>query len=221
MTRLAFVLPPESTEVTATWLREVAVAIAVQLQRDVAPAYGLVAPEVDLVIFTSMAAVPELVTPCVVLTDSDQAKAIGYHAETAFGRAYARIFTAGLDRDGISEVCSHEAGETTVDPHCNGYRMGSDGRLYWDEPFDAVQGQRYGINGIMVANFVWPSWYDPMPDEDPGQVDQMGLLSRPISISPGGYVGTSTGQILGYGQPQDSKSHPASRTARRMKMVLR
>ncbi len=215
--KIAFVL--QSPDVTAAQLRKIAIAIAVQMGRDVAPAWGVAAPDVDTTIYASVNDVPADACPIVLLLSSDAANALGYHDELIGGRPYARVFTFGLSLDEISEVCSHEAGEMLVDPRCNCYDRGVDGRLYAREPFDATEGQPYWIDGVAVANFVLPAWCDINALEGV-KVDFLGLLPGPGTKSPGGYIIVQGVNGAIATEPasaalRESKLHPASRCAKR------
>jgi hypothetical protein len=139
VTPLVFVL--QSPDVTPTWLSRVAAAIAVQLAHDVAPMWLLPWPEVDTRVYERIHDAPPGSLPIVLLPDADVAGTLGYHAETAAGVPYARVFTRNQPLDAISQTASHEAVEALIDPSANRWVEGPDGLAYALEAADPVEGE--------------------------------------------------------------------------------
>lgn len=207
----------ESSDVPVDWLMGCVVAVAIQLQRDVAPAWGVIPPIVDGRIYPSFGAVPDDALPIVLLRDSDEAGALGYHDVQRDGRPYARVFTAGLELDDIACTLSHEAQEVLVDPGCDRWRRRGDGRLYALEISDPVEDMTYDVLGYQLSNFVLPPWFE---DEGAFPVDFMGVLGEPWELSPGGYaiVQGADGALITIPlqhRARPEKQHAASRTHRR------
>lgn len=225
MSSLAFVL--QSPDVTRAWLSQVASAIAVQLARDVAPAWGLAPPWVDTRVYESIGDVPQGALPIILLPNADVAGYLGYHGETAFGVVYARVFTRGQQRADISRTISHEAIEALVDPSCNRWVDGPDGLVYALEAADPVEGDGYPIDlggiAVHVSDFVLPAWFDPAtPDGAP--TDHLGLLKGAWQIRPSGYALFLDGDANPSTMPPgaawtEAKRHPAARTARRRRWL--
>ena len=214
--KLSFVLADPDTGVTAEWLQGCAAAVAVQLARDVCPAWGLRAPEVDTFIAGHIGATAADALPIVVMRDSDSAGLLGYHNVMRDGRPFARVFTAGQGLDGISCTISHEAIEALCDTTCDVW-IGD--RVL--EPADAVEDQTYpiAVGGVTYAmsNFVLPAWYQA---DSRGPWDYLKKLSGPLTRTDGGYVilrgadGKPTTDPPMRNRPE--KQHAASRTARRL-----
>jgi hypothetical protein len=60
------------------------------------------------------------------------------------------------------------------------------GRTFLYENCDPVSGDGLDLgNGLIGANFVYPSWFDPTGE---GPWDERGLCTTPGEIRPGGYV---------------------------------
>jgi hypothetical protein len=126
----------------------------------------------------------------IVLTDNpDQAGALGYHEMTSQGTPLGKVF-AELDiRSGSSwtVTLSHELLEILVDPWINWCAEGSDGKIYALEVCDAVEADELGyeINGVMVSDFITPSWFEPTQAD---RVDFKRRLSKSMELARGGYV---------------------------------
>lgn len=221
MTTLAFVL--QTPDVTRAWLSQVASAVAAQLARDVAPAWGLVAPRVDTRVYEAMTDVPSGALPLILLPDSDVAGYLGYHDETSSGVVYARVFTHGQALADISRAISHEAIEAIVDPSCNRWVEGPDELWYALEAVDPVEADGYPIDldgiAVQVSDFVLPAWFDPTtPAEAP--TDHLSLVKGAWQIRPSGYaIVLDAGSTVSTKPPgaacTPAKRHPAARTARR------
>lgn len=115
----------ESTLVSSQDAYDMCLAVNHQLRHHVAPAWGLVAPE--LMFATSTPTTPG--TAAIgILDDADQANDLGWHTESAAGVVYGRTFARPvLDNGGdaltnplsVASVLSHEACELFLDPSCN------------------------------------------------------------------------------------------------------
>jgi hypothetical protein len=126
----------------------------------------------------------------IVLTDNpDQAGALGYHEMTSQGTPLGKVF-AGLDIQSGSSwtvTLSHELLEILVDPWINWCAEGTDGKIYALEVCDAVEADELGyeINGVMVSDFITPSWFEPTEAD---RVDFKRRLSKSMELARGGYV---------------------------------
>lgn len=132
-----------------------------------------------------------------LLDTADQPGALGYHDEDGNEVAYARVFVKTTRDDGQqeSEVASHELCELLADKHVNLSALTGDGkRLYAVEVGDPCQGNPYDVGepegrktGVVVADFVLPSYFDPhTPASQP--TDYRGALKGPFALGPQGYV---------------------------------
>ena len=126
----------------------------------------------------------------IVLTDNpDQAGALGYHEMTSQGTPLGKVF-AKLDIQSGSSwtvTLSHELLEILVDPWINWCAEGTDGKIYALEVCDAVEADELGyeINGVMVSDFITPSWFEPTEAD---RVDFKRRLSKSMELARGGYV---------------------------------
>jgi hypothetical protein len=180
-----FVLVNQSAAVSDDQLSEIAAALLLQIQRDLAPAWNLdpaqFAVEIDNVIPAS--GVP------VLLSDVHDPAVLGYHEAGPVVVVYAGETVAWPNPPGsvagpypsLSTILSHELCETVVDWGADQY----DVLGYFEEVCDPVQETSYLIDGVAVSNFVWPQWF---LQGSPGPFDQMGLLKADHTLTPQGYA---------------------------------
>jgi len=131
----------------------------------------------------------------------DALDALGYHEVNHRGIAYGFVFRelcAEL-REPWSVTLSHEVLELVIDPEANllvkGPHPADPTRevYHWYEVCDAVQRQRYQIDGVAVSNFVLPLYFTSR-EERGGRNDFLGARGRTpalasFGVAPGGYVG--------------------------------
>lgn len=125
----------------------------------------------------------------VVLDNSDQAGALGYHELTRQGLPLGKIF-AKLDLDNGSSwtaTLSHELLEMLADPWINWCAVGSDNRIYALEVCDAVEADNLGymIDGVLVSDFVTPAWFEPTCAD---RLDFKQHLRKELQLARGGYI---------------------------------
>ncbi len=126
----------------------------------------------------------------VFLDDSDEADALAYHDLTDDGLPLSRIFVRStLDNgDLVSVSASHELVEMLVDPGINLMATGPDPKLgYAYESADPVEETHFGVNGIPMSNFVYPSYFEDFHKRNSVYFDHLGKLSRPFQVLRGGY----------------------------------
>ena len=126
----------------------------------------------------------------VYFDDADQAGALGYHDLTKNGQPISRVFVKTTLEDGelVSVTACHELFEMVIDPLANLWAEASRGREFAYEMCDAVEEDTFMVDGIAMANFLHPSWFEPFKHPRGTKYDHMGLLSAPFTISKGGYV---------------------------------
>lgn len=176
-------------------------ACSTQLTRDVAPAWGMLPMEVR---FINKGVAPVGSIPIVLFDDADQAGALGYHSDGPNGLPYGRVFTKPTMESGaktvtgpgsVASVLSHEVIELFLDPECNRWADGLDGRSYAFEGCDPVEADYYdvlvGSTKVCVSNFVLPAWFDQNPPKG-AKFDFLGKLKKPFTMTAGGYVVTRT-----------------------------
>lgn len=200
-----------------------------QLTRDVSPAWNAYTAEIRY--WPDADKAPVTWYPVVLMDDADQAGALGYHWETPDGRPYGRVFTKISAQYGsVSSVLSHEIIELYLDPDCNRYAVDmASNTLYAVEGCDAVEGDSYLIDNVLVSNFIYPAWFDRTHMAG-SRFDHLRMLSGPFTMTPGGYLIYMAGGdeqqrfefLLGEDVPtwkRDLKWFPAARTVRKLAPV--
>jgi hypothetical protein len=202
------------TDITPEWLAKAAKALTRQQARDVAPTYG---KALWNVVASNDVAVPG---PRVVLfDDGDQAGVLGFHDVGPDGKPYGKVFVGSRTLDQISQVLSHEVVELIVDQDAGGFRFPRGSVVgYADEACDAVQGQGYRLDDVLLANFVTPAWY---VTGSSGPWDFLSLLPGPCTKTDEGYVIKRNPDGTVDTDPPEAKdhpdkAHPGSRTSRRL-----
>jgi hypothetical protein len=218
----------ESTVVTDANARACAAVLQKQVTNDFAPAWDI--DGAALSFFPNGSQVPAGVWQLVILDDSDQADALGYHELTADGLPIGKIF-AKSDLDAGTNwtvTASHELLEMLGDPNINKVAEvdNADGTItmYAWEACDAVEADNLGylIDGISVSDFVLQSWFVPAATTTgAGPYSFRNNVSAPLALATGGYIGVlnvAAGagwtQITADGKPGPT-ALPGSRRARR------
>ena len=134
----------------------------------------------------------------VLLDDSDQANALGYHDLTTEGLPIGKVFAASDLKAGTSwtVTASHELLEMLADPNINltVFVQNSDamGVLYAYEICDACEDDSLGyqIDNIQLSDFVYPAWFENFRIEGSTQFDRMNKIQTPFQLLVNGYIGT-------------------------------
>ena len=190
----------------------IAEACDLQMQEDVAPAYGWqTSPRVSF--FPSTARLEELPENCLVIiftVDPLKSAAVAGFMPPPVpstrdwdngGRNFARVYPGTiLDNDGtprigarsISATTSHECIEGAYDRNVALWVWNeNDHRLVAGEVCDQVEEDAYtkrvGDQDVAVSNFVYPDWFDARASEG-RRFDHIGSLNAPFSCSKGGYL---------------------------------
>jgi hypothetical protein len=132
----------------------------------------------------------------VILDNSDQAGALGYHDVTKGGSPLGKVF-AKTDlqyKEKWSVTASHELLEMLADPNINltvFEQATTGGRLYAYEVCDACEADAfsYSVGGVSVSDFVYPSWFESFRDPKSTQFDFRKKISKPFELLKGGYIG--------------------------------
>lgn len=155
--------------------------------------------------------VPSNAWGLVILDDSDQAGALGYHDVTAADLPLAKVF-AKTDKDygyNWTITASHELLEMLGDPYVDAAVQVGSQTFYALEVADAPEADNYGydINGVTVSDFVLPEWFIKGSD---GPYDFKEHITAPLQLLPGGYIGKWTPasgwtQVFGQGSQHESR----------------
>ncbi len=189
-----FALVAQDGCVPADVLAFIAAAVNLQMQRDVAPAWG---GEVwTCVALDSLNGVASSGARKVLTFKNklELANALGFHTENS-GIDYAEALPPAMPATGQpldGTTASHEVVETFGDPSCNAYVTGPSGRRLARELADPVESDAYPIDvrigpetrQVMVSNFVFPSWFNGAAG---GPYDYLKHLDAPEAMTPGGY----------------------------------
>lgn len=132
----------------------------------------------------------------VILDNSDQAGALGYHEMTATGDPLGKVFAGEDLKYGSSwtVTASHELLEMLADPWINLTVQVDDQTLYAYEVCDACEADNLGYditikNGklIHVSDFVTPEWFQPAMSLN-FPFDLRGHVQKPLELLPDGYI---------------------------------
>jgi hypothetical protein len=127
--------------------------------------------------------------------------ALGYHELNAAGVPFGFVFTELVKelKEPWTVTFSHEALELLADSEANLLVAGPHPAdptkevFHWYEMCDAVQDEKYKVDGVWVSNFVLPLYFTPDPEAG-GRNDFLGRTYKKntlksFSINPGGYIG--------------------------------
>jgi hypothetical protein len=122
--------------------------------------------------------------------DADTAGALGYHDLTDKGQPIAKVFvkTTLADHQLVSVTACHELFEMAIDPIANLWAEGPDGKEYAYEMSDPVEEDTFQVDGIEMSNFVHPAWFEPFKHPTGTKFDHLGRLTKPFSMTKGGYM---------------------------------
>ncbi len=215
-----------STAVPSADVHRIAAALQQQLDDDYSPVWGTGAA------LAVEGQADSESWQLVVLDDSDQADALGYHELTKSGRPLGKVFARSVQQSGgeWSVAASHELLEMMADPDINLAAEGFDpenkgeAAFFAYETCDPVEGETYKIGDVSVSDFVHPEYFEV--DAAPGrQLDHLKLLKKPFSLRPGGYMsilpiakGAKWKQIFGEAVASlRAEPKPGGRRERRMR----
>lgn len=125
----------------------------------------------------------------VYFDDADTAGALGYHDLTKDGQPVSKIFvkTTLKDNQLVSVTACHELFEMVIDPIANLWAEAADGTEYAYEMCDPVEEDTFLVNGMQMSNFLYPTWFEPFKHLPRTKYDHLGLLTKPFSLTKGGY----------------------------------
>jgi hypothetical protein len=190
----------ESTVIPDSDMPDVLEALQHQVDLDFAPIWGQ-AIDTELVLGDKTQPTPPGVWELVILDNSDQAGALGYHDVTSNGDPLGKIFAKDDQQDGTSwtVTASHELLEMLGDPEINltAEADASDGttKFYAYEACDACEDDSFGYKittqsgkDILVSDFVTPKFFMPSMTAPGTQYDFKGNIKAPLQILTNGYL---------------------------------
>jgi len=184
----------ESTVLTDSDVTPVVSALQQQVSNDFRPIWGL---DAQLTMVPQGTQPPSGTWWLVILDDSDQAGALGYHDLTPDGLPIGKVFAASDLKFGTSwsVTTSHELLEMLADPNINLTVFVQDtdtaGTLYAYEVCDACEDDSfaYTIDDVLVSDFVYPTWFESFRAQGSVQFDQRSKIQSPLELLEGGYIG--------------------------------
>ena len=205
----------ESTLLADTDVVPVVAALQKQVTNDFGPVWGTAA---------QLTIVPKGNQPAtgtwwlVLLDDSDQANALGYHDLTTEGLPIGKVFAGSDLKAGTSwtVTASHELLEMLGDPNINltvfVQSNNTAGILYAYEVCDACEDDSLGyqIDNVLVSDFVYPSWFESFRTEGSTQFDRMNKIQTPFQLLVNGYIGIFNVTAGSGWQQRTSEKQPAA-----------
>jgi len=181
-----------SKVVSDTQLAPMVAALQKQVTRDFAPIWGI---DANVVFVPKGGKVDPTYWQLGIFDNSDQAGALGYHDITAAGQPLGKVFAETDIQFGssLSVTISHELLEMLGDPDINlcVFVQSTDtaGIIYAYEVGDPVEDDSLGylIDGVLVSDFVYPSWFESFRVNGP--FDKQNKVTKPFQLLAGGYIG--------------------------------
>jgi hypothetical protein len=88
----------------------------------------------------------------------------------------------------VTVTACHELFEMAIDPIANLWAQAADGTEFAYEMSDTVEEDTFLVDGIEMSNFVHPAWFEPFKHPPHTKFDHLGKLTKPFSMTKGGYV---------------------------------
>ncbi len=183
----------ESTVLTDDKVQAVVPALQTQVRDHFAPVWGI---DADLE-FVTKDKLDKSRWWLIIFDNSDQAGALGYHDLNPTGLPIGKVF-AGTDMQygyQWTVTTSHELLEMLADPDINLTALMTPDQktaiLYAYEVCDAVEADHYGydIDGVLVSDFVYPSYFENMFMDQNVQFDYKKYLKNIVpDMLSGGYM---------------------------------
>jgi len=205
----------ESTVLADADIVPVVAALQKQVTNDFRPVWGT---DAELAIVPKGTQPPSGSWWLVMLDDSDQANALGYHDLTTEGLPIGKVFGASDLKAGTSwtVTASHELLEMLGDPNVNltvfVQNANAAGTLYAYEVCDACEDDSLGyqIDNILLSDFVYPAWFEGFRTEGSTQFDRMNKITTPFQLLLNGYIGVFNVSAGSGWQQQTQDKRPAS-----------
>jgi|HubBroStandDraft_6_1064221.scaffolds.fasta_scaffold07534_5 hypothetical protein len=205
----------ESTVLADTDVAPVVAALQKQVTNDFRPMWGT---DAELNIVSKGSQPPTGSWWLVLLDDSDQANALGYHDLTTDGLPIGKVFAASDLKAGTSwtVTASHELLEMLGDPNINltvfVQNGNTTGILYAYEVCDACEDDSLGyqIDSVLVSDFVYPSWFESFRAEGSTPFDRMNKIQTPFQLLVNGYIGVFNVSAGSGWQQQTAEKRPAN-----------
>jgi hypothetical protein len=184
----------ESTVLTDADIAPAVAALQKQVTNDFRPVWGV---DAELTMTGKTSQPPPGSWWLVILDDSDQAGALGYHDLTSEGMPLGKVFAASDLKANTSwtVTASHELMEMLADPNINltvfVQNTNTTGTLYAYEVCDPCEDDSLGyqIDNILLSDFVYPSWFEDFRTTGSTQFDRTNQIQSPLQLLNNGYIG--------------------------------
>ena len=183
-----------SALVTDDEVKTAVAALQTQVHRDFAPAWGI---DAELT-FVDKGSEPAAGSWWLVIDDdSEYPGVLAYHTLTAEGLPQVKISVkhAVQAHWAWTMAASHDLMEMLANPMLNltvfdAADNGTTGKLYVREICDPVSSPEYTykIDGVVVSNFVFPSWFESFRKKGSSQFDYGNFLKSPFELGKGAYM---------------------------------
>lgn len=223
----------ESTVVTDEAVRDLILALQAQVDVDFSPVWHL---DCILLFQEREQPIEAGVWQLVILDNSDQAGALGYHELTAHGDPLGKVFAGEDLKYGANWTitASHELLEMLADPWINMCAQ-VENSFYAYEVCDPCEADEFGYgitlsnNGriVQVSDFVTPGWFQVGTGAS-GPFDVRGHIIKALELLPDGYIsvlraGDSNGWVQLSGrftdQNREARSVPKEGHRRHKRMI--
>jgi hypothetical protein len=230
----------QSTLVTNAEVELMCQATQLQMERMVAPAWQVQSPTITF--YPDQKDVPGYAWIFSIIDNDDSVPgALGYHTLNTNGQVQAFIMAQPVlqssppgvvlfdpsnpNNYSVSGCFSHEAIEALMDRFCDVYFVNGE-TMYAYEMCDPCEDRNIVINvngqSVFVSDFIFPAWGNP--NNITGPFDACKALSKPFTLTSGGYYVTGTSpsslqQVFGDTMPafrRQMKQSQFSRGARRV-----
>ncbi len=181
------------TTLTDDEVRTAVSALQTQVHRDFAPAWGI---DAELTFIAKGSEPAHGSWWLVVQDESEYAGAVAYHTLTAEGLPQVKISVVNAKQANWewTMAASHDLLEMLANPMLNltvfVTENGTTGKLYVREICDPVSAPQftYKIDGVVVSNFVFPSWFESFRRPGSTQFDYGNHLTAPFELGTGAYM---------------------------------
>lgn len=189
-----------TTTISDTDLAPVVAALKRQLDEHLQPAWWGAA---SLATVPMGGAPPEDAWRVLLVDHYDAAPSlVGQHKFAGVPTGFVDVGRAAKAGLPWSAVLSHEVCEMVVDPWASLCVQAGDTILSL-EVCDPVEGSLYSIDGVLVSNFVLPTWFRK---GSPAPWDFQKALVAPLTLARGGYL--SSTRAGGWSQAHAAHAHP-------------
>lgn len=182
MTSYKLALLSKSAHISYGELTKTASAVETQIIRDFSSHWNVTA---TMTAFSDEKLIPKDYFKFYIVDTIDVNGALGYHSNDRNGNPYSVI----LSTPDWSKTVSHEALEMIIDPQGNNLILTIlDGKNIHilKEVCDPPENFSYKIDGVVVSDFVFPSYFDSSINKYRSQTFT-GVLQLPLNIAYGGY----------------------------------